>query len=182
MTTIVIDYLNSTVAVDRMMTTSVGAIDRTSSTTKFYMHGNTLITGCGNKDSVDEFIEAYVKDDLPLHKDTYDSSRIMTVTTVEGVLHLCVYELNPTPVKDGWFSKPYYVYDRMYSKRDEGFVTYGSGQDYAYAALHLRYSAENAARIAAECSTGTGLGIDVFHWNNDVLRHDHAKDASLKRK
>ena len=45
---------------------------------------------------------------------------------------------------------------------EDPFAAWGSGRDYALAAMHLGYSAQIACEVACEYALNCGLGVDVI--------------------
>ncbi len=58
-------------------------------------------------------------------------------------------------------SRLYEMSHGVFVEFNRRFFAIGSGRDFAYAAMYLGKTAEEAVRVAMEFDNGTGLGVDV---------------------
>lgn len=112
---------------------------------KVWKHGDELITGFGNTNAVLALRKWYLSgaDENQFPRMGDRRGELIVVTIKNGLLR---YEDSPHPLEHG-FNK----------------CAFGAGKDFAYGALAMGATAEQAAIIATKYSVYCGHGVKVFN-------------------
>lgn len=182
MTTIVIDFKEQSVYADKCTTyTHSTCLDKNLTgilfssesersdmkvarreTDKLYVSGNKVITGCGDTDLIRKFQRHYDSDKTtPILADEY--AIIYVIEKRPQGLVVDTYKPVDGPRK--WYLKRQKVWQITSEVRTEGYITKGSGGDYAMGALLAGVSPQDAIRLASTVDPYTGFGVDCVDLN-----------------
>lgn len=140
MTVVVWD--GSNLAVDRGVTDGFTMWEQD----KVWKHGGELLTGTGNMTQVlamrQWYLAGAIAEQLPDFQRLPDTWVDFIVVSEQGLKR---YERSAIPIEHG-FNK----------------CAFGYGRDFAYGALAMGATAEQAATIACKFSPKCGMGVDIF--------------------
>lgn len=158
MTTGIIDFKEGKIYTDRMVTVSLSneethIFDDNSYEKAWHIGSGYVLVGAGLADDLVNFASSYFKRRLSSPK---GRNSVAYVCTMKGddMVHVQKF----VPVKGLFFKKWKRVDSRMMSS---GYLSYGSGGDYAWGALKAGATPMEAMRITSECDESTGLMIDI---------------------
>lgn len=140
MTTIAWD--GKTLAADKLA--AYGNLKNT--VTKIFRIGSGELVGCAGDFTFCLSLIEWVKQgrvpvDFPSHGRDKDDWQPLLVIEVDGTPSL--YERTPYPIRN-----------------EQRCVAYGSGRDFARAAMHIGKTAREAVEVACELDVGSGNGVD----------------------
>jgi hypothetical protein len=132
----------STLAVDRGVTDGFTMWEQD----KAWRLGDEVVTGVGNMTLVLAMRNWYVSgrdaSKFPTEQTMPDRWCEFIVVTTEGLFR---YERSPIPIEHGFHK-----------------CAFGYGKDFAYGALAMGATAEQAAHVACKFSPHCGMGVDVY--------------------
>lgn len=181
MTTLIIDCANQKVFADTCTTTSqrisydktvLGYLLTDREKTELHEHrvvrernnkihkvGDTVIVGCGDKRLIDRFVENYNTDSECDIRQNDGDARIYVVSKRE--IGLLVDTYTPKTVKKKWYFRKQKVWDIKSEVKTQGFITDGSGGDYAAGALTAGASGVDAIIAASQLDPSTNNKVDT---------------------
>jgi hypothetical protein len=123
---------------------------------KAWRVGNAILTGVGSMTLVltmrDWYINGHHPIQFPTEQTLPDRWCEFIVATPDGLFR---YERSPIPIEHG-----------------KNKCAFGAGKDFAYGALAMGATAEQAVTIANRYSIHCGMGVDVFNLGDDNGNRD----------
>ena len=133
-------------------------------TTKMWKLGDNLwLMGTGCLNTIHKFMRSYSSLEFPKTK---CKTEVALVRLKDGQLEVDRYY---TTTERTW--SRYLKWDHSYHTGEHGFITLGSGRDYALGALKAGVSIEEAMSVAKKCDRGTGGNTIMINCklNGDLL-------------
>ncbi len=180
MTTIVVEPQRFMVTTDSRATLQTGNttfnynINHHTEVDKVWMCENVLITGSGDRDLIEAFAKGYFEGNNNMTTISEHASHMAVVTYSNGMMMTDVYSCGECVSKESTFFKPIttkYNFERTTFIMQNKTLFFGSGSNYAKAAMHLKHPVLEAMRAATELDPYTGgefkqyqINLITGHW------------------